>query len=74
MCFKREGQSYDRAEMISYHTTDPAVPTVFQSLRDGAVFLRIDSGRIEPVEDHEIATIADRYSVPELVRMARVAG
>jgi hypothetical protein len=63
---------YDRSEMVSYHTTDPAVPTVFQSLRDGAVFLRIN-GSIEPVDDGDIPQVAMRYRVPELLRPMRIA-
>ena len=74
MRFHRDGQTYEPAEMISYHTSDPKVPTVFQSLRDGAVFLKITNGEIKSVDEHEVPAIARQYRVPELVRSLRVAG
>ncbi len=70
--FQRDGQMYDPSEMTSYHTTDPDVPTVFQSLRDGAVFLKIN-GSIQAVPDGDVARIAMRYRVPELLRPIRYA-
>jgi hypothetical protein len=63
---------YDPSEMTSYHTTDPDVPTVFQSLRDGAVFLK-NNGNIEAVPESDVARIAMRYRVPELLRPMRYA-
>jgi len=70
--FHHSGRDYDRSELASYHTTDPKVSTVFQSLRDGAVFLKIN-GDIKAVADRELPTIAQRYRVPEILRLTRGA-
>jgi hypothetical protein len=72
MRFQHSGREYQRCELTSYHTIDPKVSTVFQSLRDGAVFLKIN-GDIKPVADRELPNIAQRYRVPEILRMARSA-
>jgi len=72
MKFHHSGRDYERSELASYHTTDPKVSTVFQSLRDGAVFLKIN-GDIKPVADRELPKIAQRYRVPEILRLTRGA-